>query len=362
MSIAQNSDNPALQPGSAFAVIFISCVITVAALMSHIPDSYFIAWRDLTMLVTKGLGILLGLAMTSKADILTVNGFAMRIIRQCTAIEYVAILATAMLLYRRHSLSYRLLGLAIAAPIILFANACRLIISGIVGTYSMSAFDLVHDYLWVIGFALIVFAVWTIWVNGRFKVSGSAVGRGAFVAIVSIATYALLMFFHDAYGNLIAHASSFFYTLLSNDPQGSIIRDGDLMIYSHAGSCFHLNNLLEQVNVAIYVGLMTPLQKKGDWEMLGMTILGLLCIVMISAIFIALGCSHAVTSGEGGLMAFLGIGSIVYLALPMTIYWIMASERKQDRLAVVQAPAAPTTSRNKNSTSKKNRRSCNLRP
>jgi exosortase/archaeosortase family protein len=331
----QNSENRALQPGSAFAVTFILCVTTVAGLMSCIPDAYLVVWRDLTMLVTKGLGILLGLAMTSKADILTVNGFAMRIIGQCTAVDYVAILATAMLLYTRHSLAYRLLGLAIAVPAIVFANACRLIISGVVGTFSRSAFDFVHDYLWVIGFALIVFAIWTLWVNGRFVISRSAARRVAVIAFVSIATYALLLFIHDAYSNLIAYASSFFYKLINDDPLAAIVREGDMVVYSHAGTRFYLHSLLEQANVAIYVGLMVPLQKKGDWEMLGMTLFGLSTIVLMSAIFVALGCGHAVTFGAGSLIDFLEIGSFVHLALPMTIYWIMASERdkKDGRVA-----------------------------
>jgi len=305
--------------------------------MSHIPDSCWIVWRDLTMLVTKVLGTLLGVAMTSKADVLTVNGFAMRIIRQCTAFDYVAILSTAMLLYPRHSLSYRLLGLAVTVPTILVANACRLVISGVIGTFSRSAFDFSHDYLWVIGFALIVFAIWTLWVNGCFSISRATAWRMSQIAFASLATYALLFLIHDTYGELMANASSFFYRLLNDDPLATIIRVDDIMVYSHAGVRIKLGNLLEHVNVAIYVGLMVPLQKKGDWEMLGMTFFGLLCIVLMSAIFVALGCGFAVTSGTEGLMEFWCIGSVVHLALPMAVYWIMASERERGKLTPVQA-------------------------
>ena len=348
MSTLHNSDRQALQPSSAFAILFILCVISVTALMTHIPATYLTAWRDLTILVTKALGTVLGIIMTSNADILTVNGFAMRIINQCTAVDYVAILATAILLYTRHSLSYRLLGLAIAVPAVVLANACRLIISGVVGSFSRRAFDFAHDYLWVIAFALIVFGIWTLWVNGRFFISRSAAWRLGLTAVSSLGTFALLWFFSDIYGDLLARAGSFFYRVLNDDPLATIIRDGDVMVYRRAGARIVLDSMMEQVNIAIYVGLMVPLQKKGDWEMLGMTIMGLLCMVLMSAIFIALGCGFAVTAGEGSLIGFLGIGSVVHLALPMTMYWIMASERREvSNLEPVQTAPSPAFNQNK---------------
>jgi len=341
MSYLPTSDSEALQPGLVFAVTFIVCVICAAILMALIPDSYWTAWRDLTMLATKGVGALCGLAITSRADILTVNGFAMRIIRQCTAVDYLAILSAAMLLYTRHSLSYRLFGLAVAVPVVIFANACRLVISGLVGSYSRSAFDVAHDYLWVIGFALLVFAIWALWVNGRFLVSRSAAWRVGQVALGSLAGYAVLLFFHDAYGDLMAGASSLLYRLLNDDPLAHIVREGDLMVYHRPGAVFNLENMLEQVNVAIYLGLMVPLQRRGDWGTLGRTMLGLLFIVLMGAVFIALACAKAVTAGMEGLIGFQCLESIVRLALPLSIYWIMSSERKTDSPAPSPDSAAP---------------------
>lgn len=312
--------------------------------MAQVPDSYLLRWRDLTILVTEVVGNLLGMTLTSKEDILTVNGFAMRIVNECTAIDYVVILATAMLLYTRHSISYRLLGLILAVPMILLANACRLLMSGVVGSISRSAFDFVHEYLWVIGFALIVFAIWSLWVNGRFVITRSHARRAALVALVSLATYALLTLFRDSYGDLLARMSSFFYTLLHDDPGSAIVREAGGMVYSHGGTKLYLNNLLAQINVAVYAGLMIPLQKKGDWEMLAMTAAGLVAIVIMSAVFIALGCMHAVTSGATGLLCFIHIGSLVHLALPMAIYWTMVGERERELLALSQAPAVPSGS------------------
>ena len=342
--IAKSSDNQVAQPGSYFAVGFIVCVISLAGLMAYVPDAVLDAWRGMTIQLARGLGLLLGLAMTRDVDILTVNGFAMRIVDQCTASNYVVILAAAMLLYTRHRLSYRLLGVAIAVPVIVLANAFRLVVTGVVGSISRSAFDLVHDYLWVIAFALLVFALWTLWVNGRFAVSRAGAAKVALVGAVSLATFLLLLVFHEAYGDLLARSGTFFYRIFSSDHQAAILRAGDQVFLSHGGTRIALHTLAEQINVAVFVGLMAPLQRWGDWEMLLFSVLGLAAMVVIGSIFIALGCSQAVASGAGGLNDFLKIGSFVNLALPMATYWIMAGEREK-RDALAPSPGSGSASR-----------------
>jgi Transmembrane exosortase (Exosortase_EpsH). len=327
--MTEKKENERAQPDSVFAVSFILCAISVTALMLGVPDGYWIAWRDLSISVSKGLGTLLGIAVTSNAEILTVDGFAMRIIRQCTASDYVVILALAILLYRRHSLSYRLIGVAIAVPTIIFANAIRLIVSGVVGAYSAKAFQITHDYFWVIGFALFVVALWTLWVNGSFIATRKSAVRSAQVVTVSIATYLILLLFYEEYGDLMARLSTLFYALLSQDTEGGIARSGDAIVYAKGGAVIKLNSLLEEVNVAIYLGLMAPLQKRGDWKMAATIVIGLACVVLMGAIFNALGCRFALNAGGGRFSGFWAIGSVVNLALPMTIYWILTGENER---------------------------------
>ena len=356
---AKSADNPALQPGSTFAILFLLCAVPVASLISRIPDAYLVAWRDLAMLVAKAVANVLGIATASNADILTVNGFAMRIIGQCTAVDYIAILATAMLLYTRHSIRYRLLGLAIAVPVIVVVNACRLIISGMVGSFSRRAFHIVHDYLWVIGFALVVFAIWTFWVNGRFFVSRSAARRLALVLLASITAYGLLVVFHDPYGQLLARTSSLVYETINNDSRVTILWQGGELVCSYAGTRFYVNNLLDQVNIVVFIGLMAPLQRKGDWRMLAMTILGLIAMVLMSSIFIALGCGHDMLSEEGRLDGFVRVGSLVQLALPMAYYWLMADDGgKIYNPALVRAGTPATASPGQHGVRKKLKRPC----
>ena len=97
-----NSAQPA-RTGLGFAAVFIIAVTLVAGLIGQQSQILTVFGRDLTITLTTTLGSLLGLSMTSNADIITVNGFAMRIIGECTAFNYIIILALAILLYTRHT-------------------------------------------------------------------------------------------------------------------------------------------------------------------------------------------------------------------------------------------------------------------
>ncbi|QXE92729.1 hypothetical protein KP001_09485 [Geomonas subterranea] len=327
MTDAAQTQNAKGHPGSFFAIAFIWCAITAVTLLGNLPEGYWTAWRNLTMASTTVLGNLFGVATSGAGDVLTVNGFAMRIIRQCTAADYIVIVATAMLLYVRHGIGYRLLGVAVAVPVLILANAFRLLVTGVIGSVSVAAFNLFHDYLWVIAFALLVFSIWRFWVDGGFSVSKHTIRRVGQVIAVSLAAYALLLIFREGYGTVLAATSSVFYRLLSHETLSAIILDGEVMVYRGAAVDIPLDNMMEQVNQAIYLGLMIPLQKKGDWQMVGMTLFGAGFIFLLSALFIAMGCVQAVTSGELGLLSFLAIGSVVHLALPMSTYWIVTSLR-----------------------------------
>jgi exosortase/archaeosortase family protein len=323
-----------MQPGSTFAITFMLVVISAAGILSLLPPHYLSAFCHFTILLTQGVGAILGIPISSNGDILTVNGFAMRIITQCTAVDYLVIIAAAMLLYTRHRLAYRLIGVTVAIPLILLANAGRLLMTGIIGAYSPSAFEFVHDYLWVVGFALLVFALWSLWVNGSFQLSRSGARRIAVVTCVSLTTYLVMFLFQEAYSGLLARNSSLFYSLLYHDPEGSIVRAGNGVAYVRGGATLYLSSYMEQLNVAVYVGLMTPLQRRGDLEMFGTTLLGLIAMFLTGSIFLAIGCGYGVASGEGALVEFLKAGSFVQLALPLAVYWILSGEREKRDAAV----------------------------
>jgi len=313
----------ATQPGFAFVLSFIPCVLSATLLLGFLPDAWLAPWRRFTVASARLAAGLVGLSSSSEGDLLTVNGFTMRIINQCTALDYLVILACAMLLYTRHTLRYRLAGIAVAFPVLLLANCGRLIVSGLVGGISRQAFDLVHDYLWVVLFALLVFGLWTFWVDGRFTLSSVAARRLGLSTLAATGAYLVLHFCHDSYGDLLAWLAGAWYRLLYQDPASTIERVGDLMTYQNGEYRITLDSMAEQVNLAIFLGLMVPQLRRRDLQLPGLTALGLLLLVASNALFIALGSRFAVLGGPAALTRFLALGTLVHLALPLAFYWAM---------------------------------------
>ena len=106
----------------------------------------------------------------------------MHIIGECTAFNYVIILALAILLYTRHTLEIppdRRCHRHAQSPV---ANAIRLIVTGLVGTVSLKAFHFVHEYLWVALFALLVFGIWKVWADGGLKLDRQTLRHAGVVA------------------------------------------------------------------------------------------------------------------------------------------------------------------------------------
>jgi exosortase/archaeosortase family protein len=90
----------------------------------------------------------------------------MRIITDCTAIHYLLIISSAMLASYWHPLAYRLMGIIFVIPLLLVANAFRLLITGLAGAVSPQLFSFVHEYLWVTIFILLTWGLWIAWERG----------------------------------------------------------------------------------------------------------------------------------------------------------------------------------------------------
>jgi len=152
--------------GWLFPLAFILLSVMSSLLVAYVPESLHTLWLKFTIALTRGIGSLSGLDTASHADILSVNGFEMRIITQCTAIHYLLIISAAMLASYWHPLAYRLLGMMIAIPLLLVANAVRLLVTGLAGAISPQLFSFVHEYLWVTLFILLTWGLWIAWERG----------------------------------------------------------------------------------------------------------------------------------------------------------------------------------------------------
>ncbi len=90
---------------------------------------------------------------------LTVSGFTMKVIMECTAYNFY-IFVIYLSLLSPVSLKDRLITLLIFLAAIFVVNNLRFISMGYIGKYNAQMFDYVHDYLWNILFGFMVFIIW----------------------------------------------------------------------------------------------------------------------------------------------------------------------------------------------------------
>lgn len=316
-------DRFAAQPGMGFAALFIISATLVAGLIGLQHKAIMDFGCFVTIIMTKVVGSFLGLAMTRDADILTVNGFAMRIVGDCTALNYIAILALAILLYTRHKFTYRLAGVAIATVVVVFANVGRLLVTGLAGSVSPEAFRFVHEYLFVALFALLVFGIWKIWADGRIILTKNEAVQAAFVALACTGVFLVLFAFKDMHCRLLTALATPLFKLLVGDPQAVLVWDGELH-FTQGTTNIRMGLFFEIANTAAYISFMLLYlwrNRKGHLHAL----LGLAIQAILYAEFIAILGVKALNDGKASAALFQFIGSFVFLALPMALFWMVTS-------------------------------------
>ncbi|NQU33867.1 MAG: archaeosortase/exosortase family protein [Bacteroidetes bacterium] len=99
---------------------------------------------------------------------ITVDGFTMRVVMECTAYNFY-IFVIYLSLLSPVSWKQRFVTLAIFLAAVFVVNNMRFIVLGYIGQYSAQLFHYLHDYLWNILFGFMVFLIWA-W---RYNSSGT---------------------------------------------------------------------------------------------------------------------------------------------------------------------------------------------
>ncbi len=90
---------------------------------------------------------------------LTLKGFHMKVIMECTAYTFY-IFAVAVVVFARWPLKHKIYSLVFLLVGILFINIMRFIVVGYVGTIRPDAVDFTHDIVWNVLFGIMVFGLW----------------------------------------------------------------------------------------------------------------------------------------------------------------------------------------------------------
>lgn len=104
---------------------------------------------------------------------LTLRGFSVEIIEECTGIFEMLIFLAALLSYPAAWKS-KLWGVLLGLPALYLFNVVRIVVLVVVGVYYRSLFDFMHLYFWQATLILMITTVWVLWilvVVGREKKS-----------------------------------------------------------------------------------------------------------------------------------------------------------------------------------------------
>lgn len=204
--------NPSLRFGALFTA---SCSI-VYLVLAWLPPSVFIPLNIYTAKTTAYFLSALGASASTKADLVAVKGFSVRIIGECTSL-YVSVLFVCFVCAHPAPLQRKLIGILLGAPALALANLIRLAIVLLVSSAKPSLFELVHVYLGHVYMALCTLLACIAWLRWVEKSEGE--DRGGLYFFIRFLAYASILFFpwlecNDAFmrmlDSVIAFAFAFF--------------------------------------------------------------------------------------------------------------------------------------------------------
>lgn len=320
-----SSDAASCRQGVRFALLFTTAALLAAWGMTPL----FRPARRLTIAITTALGNLLGLVITSTGDIITVNGFDMQVVDQCTSLNYMVILALAMLLYTRHPLSYRVQGVAVATGILLIVNALRLITLGLAGPVSMKLFSTLHENVWVALFAPLVFIIWKLWADRSITISKEKIKPFALAAGGFLAAIFLLTRFNDGYCRLLALLATPIFKLMLGNTSSAVAWNG-AFTYNHGHDSLQAGLYFDEYTLPLFIGLMLPHVWRNR-KALQPALLGLAALLAISGSGVALLGVIGMVSDYATAQTFMYISSGISLALPLAFYWLITGRMNNEQ-------------------------------
>jgi exosortase/archaeosortase family protein len=147
-----------------FAPLMTAVILWIAtSTILHLPsikDEVAAFFINFTLQSSLLFGKIFFIPMSSSAfPFITIGGYTMQIVMECTAYNFY-IFVFYLSLLSPVSFKQRIITLLIFLIAVFFVNNLRFITVGYIGNYSQELFHLVHDYLWNILFGFLVFLIW----------------------------------------------------------------------------------------------------------------------------------------------------------------------------------------------------------
>ena len=144
--------------------IIVNAIIHLPALRDQVQQ-FFVQFTISSVIV---FGKILFIPVTSPVfPNLTISGYTMQVIMECTAYNFY-IFVFFLSLLSPVNWKQRLLSLLIFMLAVFIVNSLRFFTLGFAGSHYPELFHSIHDYLWNILFGFLVFLIW-LW---RYRVTG----------------------------------------------------------------------------------------------------------------------------------------------------------------------------------------------
>jgi archaeosortase B (VPXXXP-CTERM-specific) len=139
-----------------FYLIYYALLVTGSGVMASL--------REFT---ANALGIIFSIAganVVVNGSLVSINGFGLEIIDECTAV-FSSIVYSACILAYPTTIRKKGIGVALGIPVLYAINILRLVILAQVGITRPALFEFVHVYLWQASFIIFVVVIFLLWLK-----------------------------------------------------------------------------------------------------------------------------------------------------------------------------------------------------
>ncbi len=127
-------------------------------------SAVMIQLRNITAVIVGAVLSLGGMDVAVDGAALSVDGFGLEIIDECTAVFSSIVYASCILAYPT-TLKNKCLGIIFGIPCLYAINILRLTILAFIGIFYPGMFEFVHVYLWQASFIIFVVVVFLLWLR-----------------------------------------------------------------------------------------------------------------------------------------------------------------------------------------------------
>jgi archaeosortase B (VPXXXP-CTERM-specific) len=140
----------------AFYLVYYYLTVSGSMVMVHL--------RNITAHILGAIFSLSGADVVVNGAMVSINGFGLEIIDECTAVFSSIVYCSCVLAYPT-TLKNKGLGIAFGVPSLYAINILRLIVLALVGISYPGMFAFVHVYLWQASFIIFVVVIFLLWLR-----------------------------------------------------------------------------------------------------------------------------------------------------------------------------------------------------